>query len=115
VVCDTSTSGRARGFEQSYQAPDDASYTEVLADSAIGRLRSRSPVGATLRAGRGGVEAGTWTCSREALCLRLDHAQALVELAGFAWADVDGRTPAACTPCGVKLREWWMRARSVES
>lgn len=81
VVCDLDPAARAAVAERHPRARVTASYAEVLADRAITRVALATPPSQRFELVEAALEAGKDVFVEKPLCLRLDHARALSELA----------------------------------
>ena len=105
VVCEASTAAVDAIKKQYPQVRTTSSYAEVLADAAITKVAIAAPAALHYELAEAALKAGKDVYVEKPLCLRLDHAEALVKL-----ADGLGRTLMVghllqYHPCVIKLRE----------
>jgi UDP-2-acetamido-3-amino-2,3-dideoxy-glucuronate N-acetyltransferase len=105
LVCDTSALALERVRQRYPRTRTTASYAEVLADGAIRKLAIATPAAQRFELIEAALEAGKDVYVEKPLCLRLDHAQALVELAASAGKTLMVGHLLQYHPVVVKLRE----------
>ncbi len=81
AVCDTSEAARAWAATRYPHVRVCADYTELLGDRRLAKLAIATPASQRFELIEAALEAGKDVYVEKPLCLRLDHARALVELA----------------------------------
>jgi UDP-2-acetamido-3-amino-2,3-dideoxy-glucuronate N-acetyltransferase len=105
LVCETSPTAASAIRKQYPQVRTTSSYAEVLADSSVAKVAIATPSALHFELAAAALQAGKDVYVEKPLCLRLEHAAALVEL-----ADNRGKTLMVghllqYHPCVQKLRE----------
>jgi UDP-2-acetamido-3-amino-2,3-dideoxy-glucuronate N-acetyltransferase len=105
VVCDHSAAALERIRQRHPRTRTTASYAEVLADGAIRKVAIATPAAQRFELVEAALEAGKDVYVEKPLCLRLDHAQALVKLADNLGKTLMVGHLLQYHPAVVKLRE----------
>jgi UDP-2-acetamido-3-amino-2,3-dideoxy-glucuronate N-acetyltransferase len=105
TVCDTSAAARAGIAERYPHVHVCANYAEVLADRRVGKVAIATPASQRFELIEAALEAGKDVYVEKPLCLRLDHARALVELAESLDRTLMVGHLLQYHPLAVKLRE----------
>jgi UDP-2-acetamido-3-amino-2,3-dideoxy-glucuronate N-acetyltransferase len=105
AVCDTSAEARAVVAAQYPQLHVTASYAELLADPRVTKVAIATPASQRFELVEAALEAGKDVYVEKPLCLRLDHARALVELAESLGRTLMVGHLLQFHPLVIKLRE----------
>jgi UDP-2-acetamido-3-amino-2,3-dideoxy-glucuronate N-acetyltransferase len=105
VVCEASPSAVEAIQKQYPSVRTTSSYTEVLADTSITKVAIAAPAALHFELAEAALKAGKDVYVEKPLCLRLDHAEALVKLADSTNKVLMVGHLLQYHPCVVKLRE----------
>jgi UDP-2-acetamido-3-amino-2,3-dideoxy-glucuronate N-acetyltransferase len=105
VVCEASPSAIEAIQKQYPSARTTSSYAEVLADASITKVAIAAPAALHYELAEAALKAGKDVYVEKPLCLRLDHAEALVKLADSTGKVLMVGHLLQYHPCVVKLRE----------
>lgn len=105
VVCEASPTAVEAIKKQYPQVRTTASYAEVLADPTITKVAIAAPAAIHFELAEAALKAGKDVYVEKPLCLRLDHAEALVKLADSLGKTLMVGHLLQYHPCVVKLRE----------
>jgi UDP-2-acetamido-3-amino-2,3-dideoxy-glucuronate N-acetyltransferase len=105
VVCEASPAAVDAIKKQYPHVRTTSSYTEVLADASITKVAIAAPAALHYELAEAALKAGKDVYVEKPLCLRLDHAEALVKLADGLGKTLMVGHLLQYHPCVVKLRE----------
>src|SRR5260221_1880671 len=105
VVCEASPAAVDAIKKQYPQVRTTSSYAEVLADSSINKVAIAAPAALHFELAEAALKAGKDVYVEKPLCLRLDHAEALVKLADSLGKTLMVGHLLQYHPCVAKLRE----------
>jgi len=105
VVCEASPAAVDAIKKQYPNVRTTSSYNEVLADASITKVAIAAPAALHYELAEAALKAGKDVYVEKPLCLRLDHAEALVKLADSLGKTLMVGHLLQYHPCVVKLRE----------
>jgi UDP-2-acetamido-3-amino-2,3-dideoxy-glucuronate N-acetyltransferase len=105
VVCEASPVAVDAIKKQYPHVRTTASYAEVLADTSITKVAIAAPAALHFELAEAALKAGKDVYVEKPLCLRLDHAEALVKLADSLGKTLMVGHLLQYHPCVVKLRQ----------
>ncbi|HKY36987.1 MAG TPA: Gfo/Idh/MocA family oxidoreductase [Polyangiaceae bacterium] len=105
VVCEASEAALESIRRQYPQVRTTSSYAEVLADPKINKVAIAAPAALHYELAEAALKAGKDVYVEKPLCLRLEHAEALVKLAGSSGKVLMVGHLLQYHPCVVRLRE----------
>jgi UDP-2-acetamido-3-amino-2,3-dideoxy-glucuronate N-acetyltransferase len=105
VVCEASPTAVEAIQKQYPSVRTTSSYAEVLADTSITKVAIAAPAALHYELAEAALKAGKDVYVEKPLCLRLDHAEALVKLADSTGKVLMVGHLLQYHPCVVKLRE----------
>ena len=105
VVCESSEAALENIRKQYPQVRTTSSYAEVLADAKITKVAIAAPAALHYELADAALKAGKDVYVEKPLCLRLDHAEALVKQADSLGKTLMVGHLLQYHPCVVKLRE----------